>query len=403
MDASPYSFHFMQFMPYTALPKEHADPHQYPSTWVEMPNRLYDPAKGKALYERYIGEFVLADRLGYDGVVVNEHHSTAYSMMPAPNLIASILARETKQARICVWGTPPTLTYPNRLAEEYGMIDVMSGGRLEVAFPLGTGMEYWVNSVNPTTARARYREAVRLILRAWSEEGPFSHQGDFYSYRYMNVWPRPAQKMPPCFVVGSGSPETLDFAAELGLGYSVAFASRKQQVQLNAALREKAAAYGKTVRPDQLPLGVWAYVAETDELAVEEYLPHIRWFFERALRTTARYLVPPGYVSVPELRKRAAHAGTTHGGFDWSAYTRDFHIVAGTADTVAEKIVQWMEEAGSSRLTCQLHTGDMPHWKTVKNMTLFAEEVIPRVRKAAPKIEGLKAATRRQPATAEAK
>ena len=97
MDASPYSFHFMQFMPYTALPKEHADPHQYPSTLVEMPNRLYDPAKGKALYERYIGEFVLADRLGYDGVVVNEHHSTAYSMMPAPNPPAkSVMTRSVK-------------------------------------------------------------------------------------------------------------------------------------------------------------------------------------------------------------------------------------------------------------------------------------------------------------------
>ncbi|HVV94901.1 MAG TPA: LLM class flavin-dependent oxidoreductase [Hyphomicrobiales bacterium] len=403
MNASPYSFYFMHFMPYTALPKEHEDPKKYPSTWVELPNRLYDPAAGKRLYKRYIGELVMADRLGYDGVVVNEHHSTAYSMMPAPNLIGSILAHETKQAQICVWGTPPGLTYPNRLAEEYGMIDVMSGGRLEIAFPLGTGMEYWVNSVNPTTARARYREAIRLIRRAWSEDGPFTHHGDFYTYHYMNVWPRPAQKMPPCYVVGSGSPETIDFAAELGLGYSVAFASHKAQIALNTTLREKAKAHGHTIRPNQLPIGVMAYVAETEEKAVEEYLPHIRWFFERALRTTGRYLVPPGYVSVAELAKRAAHGGTTHGGFDWDIFTRDFRIVAGTPDTVAEKIVKWMEDTASSQVTAQLHLGDMPHWKTVKNMTLFAEEVMPRVRKAAPKMDGLVAAPKRQPAMAEAK
>ena len=60
-----------------------------------------------------------------------------------------------------MFGTPPNLGYPNRLAEEYAMLDVMSGGRLRVAFPLGTGMEYWANAVNPATARARFRESHR--------------------------------------------------------------------------------------------------------------------------------------------------------------------------------------------------------------------------------------------------
>ena len=385
--AHDYRFHFMHFMPFVHLPDDYDDRSKYPSTWVELPNTLYDPEKGNRLYDRYIGELVLADKLGFDGVVVNEHHSTAYSMMAAPNLIASILARETKQAKICVWGTPPTLVYPNRLAEEYAMIDVMSGGRLEVAFPLGTGMEYWANPVNPTTARARYRESIRLILRAWTEPGPFSHYGDFYTYRYLNVWPRPHQKPhPKCYIVGTGSPETIEFCAEMGFGYSVAFATHQTQIQINKELRAKAAGYGHTIRPDQTPLGVMAYVAETDEQAVEEYMPHIRWFFERGTRTSARYLVPPGYVSLGQFRKRAALAGTTHGAFNWENSIKNFRIVAGSPDTVAAKIVQWMEDTDSTQLTCQLHLGDMPHWKTVKNLTMFAEEVIPRVRRAAPKI-----------------
>ena len=79
-------------------------------------------------------------------------------MMPAPNLIAAAIIPQIKNAKICVWGTPPNLEHPNRLAEEYAMLDVMSKGRFEVAFPLGTGMECWSNSVNPVTARARHRE-----------------------------------------------------------------------------------------------------------------------------------------------------------------------------------------------------------------------------------------------------
>ena len=86
---------------------------------------------------------MLADQLGFDAIVVNEHHNTVYSMMATPNLIAAALVPQTKNARICVWGTPPNFMLPNRLAEEYAILDVMSKGRLEVALPLGTGMEYW--------------------------------------------------------------------------------------------------------------------------------------------------------------------------------------------------------------------------------------------------------------------
>ena len=123
---------------------------------------------------------VLADRLGFDGVVLNEHHNTQYCMNPAPNLTAAALIPQTK-GKISVFGTPPNFGYPNRLAEEYAMLDVMSGGRLRIAFPLGTGMEYWANSVNPTTARARFRESIDVILRCWTEDGPQSYAGDFYT------------------------------------------------------------------------------------------------------------------------------------------------------------------------------------------------------------------------------
>ena len=158
-------FDFIHFMHYTALPENQKE---FPSLWVDFPNKYFDPARGHELYQRYLSQLVLADKLGFDAVVVNEHHNTAYSMMPAPNLIAATLIPQVKNAKICVWGTPPNLEHPNRLAEEYAMLDVLSQGRLEVAFPLGTGMEYWSNSVNPATARERHRESIEIILQAWT-------------------------------------------------------------------------------------------------------------------------------------------------------------------------------------------------------------------------------------------
>ena len=295
---------------------------EYESLWVDFPNSNYDPQVGHDLYQRYLSEMVLADELGFDGLILNEHHNTQYSMNPAPNLTAAALIPQTK-SWINVFGTPPNLGYPNRLAEEYAMLDVMSGGRLRVAFPLGTGMEYWANAVNPATARARFRESIDIILKCWTEDGPISYSGEFYTYRFLNPWPKPMQKpYPECYIVGTGSPETIELAAELGFGYSVVFIPTKVQLQVFDHFRERLAHHGHDPTPDKVTIGpVLAYVADSDEQAEEEFRPHVMYFFENALRTTPRYLNPPGYVTVPEFRKRI-QAADVHGSANWDDLDR---------------------------------------------------------------------------------
>ena len=169
------------------------------TSMIDFPNALYDPVKGHELYNRHLRTMIRAEQLGFDGLAVNEHHSMVYSMTPTVSLMAARLGAVTHRAKIQVAGTPINLQYPNRVSEEYAMLDVMSGGRMEYAFPLGTGMEYWANegTVNPATARARFREGLDIILRSWSEDGPFRYDGEFYNYRYLNPWPKPFQKPRP--------------------------------------------------------------------------------------------------------------------------------------------------------------------------------------------------------------
>ena len=375
-------FNFMHFLPYVHLPENHKE---FKSLWVDFSNKYYDPKRGHALYQRYLSELVLADRLGFDAIVVNEHHNTAYSMMAAPNLIASAIIPQTRNAKICVWGTPPNLEYPNRLAEEYAMLDVMSEGRLEVAFPLGTGMEYWANPINPTTARERHRESIAIILQAWTQDGPTKFFGEFYTYRFLNPWPRPYQQPhPPCYIVGTGSPETVELAAELGFGYSAVFVTKQRALELNRKLRERASSYGRTIRPDQLPLGVITYVAETKQKAEDEGIEHIRYFFEDALRTTPEFLAPPGYLSIEQLKMRAALADKLHGKFDFDAVNEAFFCAVGTPDQVVDQLSQWGETMGTNHFNLMAAVGNMPNWKVVKNLSLIAEEVIPRMRTTAP-------------------
>jgi alkanesulfonate monooxygenase SsuD/methylene tetrahydromethanopterin reductase-like flavin-dependent oxidoreductase (luciferase family) len=264
---------------------------------------------------------------------------------------------------------------------------VMSGGRLEIAFPLGTGMEYWSNSVvNPANARAQFRESIDIMIQAWTAEGPTTYDGEFYNYRYLNVWPRPYQQpYPRCYIVGTGSPETIAFAAGRGWGYASVFVPITQQVKTFRAMRETMAQHGHQMTPDKAMANTIVYVAETDEIAEKEVVEHIRYYFSVAARTTPRYLAPPGYISLDQFRVRAGAATKMHGGFDWDEMTRNWRVAVGTPERVAEKIARWCEEADSSRVICHHHIGDMPHWKVVKNMTMFAEEVIPRLRPDAPK------------------
>ena len=229
----PSGVPLLPLLPVHPPARDHGD---YESLWVDFPNSNYDPQTGHDLYTRYLSEMVLADRLGYDGA--RAQRAPQHAVLDEPGAEPDGGGADpADEGAISVFGTPPNLGYPNRLAEEYAMLDVMSGGRLRIAFPLGTGMEYWANSVNPATARARFRESIDVILRCWTEDGPQAYAGDFYTYRYLNPWPKPIQQPhPECYIVGTGSPETIELAAELGFGYSVVFIPTKAQLQRVRAL-----------------------------------------------------------------------------------------------------------------------------------------------------------------------
>jgi alkanesulfonate monooxygenase SsuD/methylene tetrahydromethanopterin reductase-like flavin-dependent oxidoreductase (luciferase family) len=374
-------FYLFNHHHYIDIPEDHE---RYDSTWVDLPNKLFDPVKGHALYERWLRELKLAEQLGFDAIALNEHHQTAYSMQPATAVRAAWVISQIPRLKFLVAGIPINLSWPSRVAEEYAMLDVMSQGRMEYGFPLGTGMEYWSNAstINPATARARFRESLDIILKAWSEDGPQRYEGDFYTYRYLNVWPKPYQRpYPKIYIVGSGSAATVDLAADYGAGYSIVFTPIEQQLKAFQKLRDAYSERGRDLAPDDLIFNVIAYVADTDEEAVAEAKPHIESFFSWFHRVRPKHLSPPGYVSTEEFLRRASSAALAEGRkASWDDMVSIGRIACGSPETVASLISHWAEEAQTSRILLTLQHGDMPEWKAVKNMTMFANEVIPRVR-----------------------
>ena len=124
------------------------------SVWVDIHSSLFDPKRAHLMYNDFMDEMEFAADCGFDAVCCNEHHSNGYGLMPSPNLIASALSRRTRDTAICVMGNSLALyNPPTRVAEEFAMIDVISGGRLIAGFPVGTPMDTcYAYAQNPVTA-----------------------------------------------------------------------------------------------------------------------------------------------------------------------------------------------------------------------------------------------------------
>ena len=131
---------WFHLMPYTELPDDFRE--KNPGVWVNIDSGLLDPEVVHTLYNDFMDELEHAAEVGFDGICVNEHHSNGYGLMPSPNLIASSLARRTRDTAIIVMGNSLALyNPPTRVAEEMAMLDCISGGRLVAGFPVGTPMD----------------------------------------------------------------------------------------------------------------------------------------------------------------------------------------------------------------------------------------------------------------------
>lgn len=133
-------FVWFNLQPWPYLPDDFRE--KYRSVWVDIPSTLFDPEKGHELYNTYLDQLEFAESVGFDGIGCNEHHQNGYGLMPSPNLIAAGLARRTSDVALCVIGNSIALYNPPlRVAEEFAMLDCISGGRLVAGFPVGTSMD----------------------------------------------------------------------------------------------------------------------------------------------------------------------------------------------------------------------------------------------------------------------
>lgn len=390
---TPVRLFVWHFMPYPYLPDDFDE--RFETAWATVPNTLWDDDRTKGLYAEYIDQLAYADELGFDGVTLNEHHQTAYGLMPSPNVIAGALTQRTKRARIVILGNLlPMHMNPMRIAEEYAMLDQMSDGRLIAGFAVGSGPEAFSYNIPQPQARERFWEAAGLIVRAWTEPGPFEHEGKHFPLRYVNLWPRPRQKPhPPVWVPGGISVETMHEVARRGFSY---FLSSRTHGAQTRQTRERFAAilaeHGAVYHPFRMGILVMVYVGETDEQAREEAREGV-WYFLRYclkghLRRKGRQLtVGPGVPSqsvsswARYLDVSDPEAPMLGDAERWDAIEDSAAIIVGSPETVRKRLWQLIELAQVGNLLIQFHIGSTRPELARKSMRLFAEHVAPALRR----------------------
>ena len=376
-------FHF-HLMPYAHIDLQAIRDAQ--TAWVTLSNKHYDPVKGADLYNEYLDQMEFADELGFDGQIVNEHHQTAYGMMPVPGIMAGALARRIKNGKLAILGRAlPLINNPLTVAEEFAMLDVITRGKFIAGFVRGIGAEYHSFGVSPAESLGRFQEAHDLIVRAWTEPGPFEWDGKYYKFKYVNPWPRPYQTPhPPIFIPSSGSLDTIRWVAEKRYTYCQTLAPFEGVVKTFDLFREEALKAGYESSPDQLAWSNAIFIRETDEKAHRDIRPHLEAYINEFLTRDPAMMTPPGYSSVASIKRVRALRGYRNVRQTMEEVLDKGIVIIGGPNTVREKLAAAQDRGKFNISLTKTQFGTMPHQLVRENQIAIAEEVLPYFRDRTP-------------------
>jgi alkanesulfonate monooxygenase SsuD/methylene tetrahydromethanopterin reductase-like flavin-dependent oxidoreductase (luciferase family) len=315
-----------------------------------------------------------AEALGYESVWIAEHHFNDYGLCPAPQVLAAFLAARTRTLRLGMGVSLLPLHHPVDLAEQLAVLDVISGGRLDVGIGRGgTLQDYQTFRADRGEARLRIEEGIALMQQCWTG-APFDFNGQFHSAERLHVRPRPVQRPHPPLFVAANSEDSVLSAARLGLPTLSSFFVPVPELQRRRDLyRATARAAG---RPE----------SEIDEL--ERRSGGMRVVHVAPTTEQARRAVDAPFMSYQRKMSRLrsdATGGNVPNSFDRSLlrlrsfeeYLADGWALIGTPGEVREGLQQFLDATGYQRVLLLMALPGIETTLALRSMRLFAEEVAP--------------------------
>jgi alkanesulfonate monooxygenase SsuD/methylene tetrahydromethanopterin reductase-like flavin-dependent oxidoreductase (luciferase family) len=335
----------------------------------------------QAVYDSDVAQMLAAETLGYHSVWIAEHHFNDYGLCPAPQVLAAFLAARTSTLRLGMGVSLLPLHHPVDLAEQLAVVDVVSGGRLDVGIGRGgTLQDYQTFRSERTDARVRIEEGIALMRQCWTG-APFDFTGQFHSAERLHVRPRPAQRPHPPLFIAANSEDSVLSAARLGLPTLSSFFVPVPELQRRRRLyRETARAAGRSE-------------AEIDELERRSggmRVVHVAPDREEALHATE----PPfmSYQRKMSMLRSDATGGNVPNSFDRSLlrlrtfheYLADGWALIGSPADVRDGLQQYLDATGYQRVLLLMALPGIETALALRSMRLFADEVAPAMIAVAP-------------------
>lgn len=329
-------------------------------------------------FDNLLEQIEYAEELGYDSVWLTEHHFSDYGRAAVPALAGNAIAR-TRRIRVSTAIAVLPFHHPINVAEDWATLDHLSKGRVDLGVGRGNQpAEFAGFGVPMDEANERFEEALEIIRRAWTEER-FSFDGRFWSFPEREILPKPYTKPHPPIWQAALSDYTVRKIVERGInGLIGPYLCPTERLKNDYFLpwHEICAELGRTDL--DMCHNEFVYVGETDEQVKLDVAEDIMWYVHKAAKIwgerdrgkmAAQY---SNYADIVEWLEKLT----------FEEVYEDLAIV-GTPDRVAERIRWFRDECGCDYLMNFMSFGGMSQEKALRNMELFAKEVMPGFREPA--------------------
>lgn len=326
----------------------------------------FDPSASQRYFNAYLDLWASAEPAGFEGIFFSKHHfGAAYS--PAPNLLIANVACRTRTLRLGTLGMVPPYHAPWQLVEEIGMLDHLTGGRLEIGTAAGIPNEMAKIGLGHDEARARNDEALEIVDAALRSP-VISHHGRFWQFDNLRLTPRPVQQPAPPVWVTVVSAASARKAARRGVKLCTGFHPLAKVVEIFDAFRDEAGKIDRTVGPDDLCIRRQVTMLRDDR--------EIAAVVDAQRRNTRKFLEADPRLDSPD-RPAILDTPTAH-----AFSVGDEEFIAGTAATIAEQIVGQCRVAGAGNFAATFDRS-RPAEQLKEWYAEYGAKVIPLLRQAA--------------------
>jgi alkanesulfonate monooxygenase SsuD/methylene tetrahydromethanopterin reductase-like flavin-dependent oxidoreductase (luciferase family) len=326
----------------------------------------FDPQKSIDYFNFYLDLWVRAEEQGYHGVLLSEHHFGG-GYTPSPNLMLPLIAQRTKHMRVGVMGNVLPYHTPWRLVEEFGMLDNLCGGRLEIGMSAGIPAEFRSVGMETAEARGRFNEALDII-DAGLKEGVVNYKGEHFNFENLPIVPRPVQRPTPPIWTTVISLDSARRSAGRGSKIATGFVPTEKVREIVDAYNEESARAGNPTGPDQVGLRRQVII-DTDEAAAVERGRQFAEGFREMLESNDDRTIKKG-------SGQALDQPGTHG------YTLgDDEFIVGSPQQVAEQIIDQCRRGDVGNFQVVFSGHGNPE-QLARSWEMYGKEVIPVLNRA---------------------